>query len=174
MTTNATATHLVQIDEETAGDAVWDALHAYAAEHPAPACLQPYVDEASCWPAASAITAVDAQLAEHWLAQCAAACGWDDDTTPILVIPYEAGATEAQIEQLRARAVNDVTREIMASGIRLTHEQADELGAEVLGWMKGRLGLNVKATDRGVECTPPKHYSGEESRRAGVETHEER
>jgi hypothetical protein len=83
-------------------------------------------------------------------------------------------ATEAQIEQLRARAVNDVTREIMASGIRLTHEQADELGAEVLGWMGGRLGLNVKATDRGVECTPPKHYSGEESRRAGVEIHEER
>src|SRR5690349_267284 len=36
-----------------------------------------------------------------------------------------------------------------------------------------QLGLNVKATDRGVECTPPKHYSGETARRLGIEVHEE-
>ena len=64
-------------------------------------------------------------------------------------------ATETQIIQLRARAVNDVTREIMADGVLLTHAQADELGEETVSWIGGRLGLDVRATDRGVECTPP-------------------
>lgn len=82
-----TKTHLIQIDEETGGDAVWDALHAYAATHPAPACLLVYVDPAACWPAASSVTADDARSAERWLAACATACGWDDRTTPLLVIP---------------------------------------------------------------------------------------
>ena len=66
----------------------------------------------------------------------------------------QTNATEAQIEQLRKHAVNDVTREIMRDGVLLSHDQADELGEEVLGWMGGRLGLSVKATDRGVECSP--------------------
>jgi len=64
-------------------------------------------------------------------------------------------ATEEQMTQLRRRAVNDATREIMRDGVFLTQEQADDLGEETLGWIGGRLGLNVKATDRGVECTPP-------------------
>jgi hypothetical protein len=69
-------------------------------------------------------------------------------------------ATNEQIEQLRLHAVNDVTREIMAHGVLLTHDQADDLGEEVLAWIGGRLGLNVKSTDLGVECTPPVHYVG--------------
>lgn len=64
-------------------------------------------------------------------------------------------ATDAQIEQLRLHAVNDATREIMARGVLLTHEQADELGEETLAWIGGRLGLDVKETDTGVLCTPP-------------------
>lgn len=72
-------------------------------------------------------------------------------------------ATDEQITQLRAHAVNDITRKIMADGVSLTHEQADDLGAETLGWIGGRLGLNVKATDTGVECTPPVHYVGRDA-----------
>lgn len=62
-------------------------------------------------------------------------------------------ATATQIEQLRLRAVNDVTREIAAQGIRLTHDQADDLGAEVVDWMRTRLGLSIETTDRGVDAT---------------------
>lgn len=80
-------------------------------------------------------------------------------------------ATDAQVEQLRARAVNDVTREMMAHGVTLTWEQADSLGTETIDWMCGRLLLNT--TDVGITFTPPKHYSGEQSMRAGIETHEE-
>lgn len=69
-------------------------------------------------------------------------------------------ATESQVAQLRLRAVNDVTRRIMADGVILSPEQADDLGEEVLAWISGRLGLNVRATDRGVECVPPKNYVG--------------
>lgn len=63
-------------------------------------------------------------------------------------------ATEDQIAQLRLHAVNDTTREIMRAGITLTHEQADDLGQEVLAWIGSRLGLIVKETDVGTECTP--------------------
>lgn len=69
-------------------------------------------------------------------------------------------ATESQLSAIRARAVNDTTREIMATGILLSHKQADQLGEEALAWIGGRLGLNVRETDRGVECTPPVHYVG--------------
>jgi hypothetical protein len=82
-------------------------------------------------------------------------------------------ATDEQIEQLRRHAVNDLTRLVAAEGILLTHDQADDLGEEVLGWMRGRLGVNLKSTDRGIECTPPPHYTGEDSRRLGIESHEE-
>ncbi len=82
-------------------------------------------------------------------------------------------ATEAQIEQLRRHAVNDVTREIMAHGVKLTWEQADALGDETIDWMGGRLGLNKRTTDAGITFAPPKSYTGEESRRLGIETHEE-
>ena len=69
-------------------------------------------------------------------------------------------ATEAQIKQLRAHAVNAITNEIAANGITLTHAQADDLGEEVMNWMQGRLMLDVVETDRGTICTPPKHYTG--------------
>jgi hypothetical protein len=82
-------------------------------------------------------------------------------------------ATSQQLDTIRARAVNDEARAMMARGVTLTHEQADDLGEEALGWIGGRLGLNVRETDRGVECTPPAHYSGEEARRAGIEVSDE-
>ena len=71
-------------------------------------------------------------------------------------------ATEAQIKQLRAHAVNDVTREIMAHGVKLTWEQADDLGDETIDWMEGRLGLNMRTTDAGITFTPPKRTHEEE------------
>lgn len=67
-------------------------------------------------------------------------------------------ATEEQIRTIRARAINDTARDMMAHGVTLTHEQADDLGGEALGWMGGRLGLHVQETDTGVSCTPPVHY----------------
>lgn len=63
-------------------------------------------------------------------------------------------AREEQLDALRRQAVNDVTREIMHEGVLLTHEEADDLGEEVLDWMEYRLGLNVTETDAGVECRP--------------------
>lgn len=60
-----------------------------------------------------------------------------------------------RLEELRRRAVNDITREISATGCLLTHEQADELGEETLAWMRHRLGLETTETDLGVECRLP-------------------
>jgi hypothetical protein len=82
-------------------------------------------------------------------------------------------ATADQIAQLRRHAVNAVTREIMAHGIELTWEQADGLGDETIAWMGGVLGLNKRTTDKGITFAPPKSYTGAESRRLGIETHEE-
>ena len=63
-------------------------------------------------------------------------------------------ATEAQIKQLRAHAVNTTTREIMAQGVKLTWAQADDLGDETIDWMSGRLGLNKRTTNEGITFTP--------------------
>ena len=63
-------------------------------------------------------------------------------------------ATETQIAALAARRVDATTREIAETGITLTHEQADDLGAEVLDWMRSRLDMVVTETDRGTECAP--------------------
>lgn len=82
-------------------------------------------------------------------------------------------ATEAQLSTIRARAVNDEARAMMAGGVTLTHEQADALGQEALAWVGGRLGLNVAETDSGVVCTPPKHYASESARAAGIEVSDE-
>jgi hypothetical protein len=41
-------------------------------------------------------------------------------------------ATEDQLVQIRRRAVNDTTREIMAHGLVLTWDQAKALGDETL------------------------------------------
>lgn len=64
------------------------------------------------------------------------------------------GATESQIAAIRARRVDDTARAMMAEGVTLTHEQADDLGDEAMGWLSSRLGLTVTETDSGVECTP--------------------
>lgn len=72
-------------------------------------------------------------------------------------MPKIAIATEPQITQLRRHAVNDVTREIMAHGVKLTWDQAEELGDETIDWMSGRLGLNRQTSDTGVIFTPPEH-----------------
>ena len=68
------------------------------------------------------------------------------------VTPTEGDPREAQLDALRARAVNDVTRAIMATGITLTFGQVDDLGDETMAWIGSRLGLSVTTTDRGVEC----------------------
>jgi hypothetical protein len=65
-----------------------------------------------------------------------------------------ATATQDQITQLRRHAVNTVTREIMANGIKLTWEQADDLGDEVIDWMGKRLGLKSRTTDAGIIFSP--------------------
>ena len=72
-------------------------------------------------------------------------------------------ATEPQITQLRRHAVNDVTREIMAHGVKLTWDQAEELGDETIDWMSGRLGLNRQTSDTGVVFTPSEHYASMEA-----------
>lgn len=61
-------------------------------------------------------------------------------------------AHEAQLDALRSRAINDVTRAIMADGITLTFGDVDDLGDETMAWIGSRLGLSVTTTDRGVEC----------------------
>lgn len=63
-------------------------------------------------------------------------------------------ATEAQIATIRARRVDDVARAMMVDGVVLSHDQADELGAEALGWIGSRLKLRVIETQVGVECMP--------------------
>lgn len=65
-----------------------------------------------------------------------------------------ATATDDQITQLRRHAVNDVTREIMTNGIKLTWDQAHDLGDEVIDWMGTRLGLKSRTTDAGITFTP--------------------
>lgn len=76
-------------------------------------------------------------------------------------------ATDDEIQAIRARAYNDIAREIARSGVRLTHDQAAEadgvnLGdkdqrrasCNVLAWLSERLGLHVSETDTGYDCTP--------------------
>lgn len=72
-------------------------------------------------------------------------------------------ATEDQITQIRRHAVNDVTREIMAHGVKLTWAQADDLGDETIAWMGGRLGLNKRTTDKGITFTPPEHHVSQDA-----------
>ena len=63
-------------------------------------------------------------------------------------------ATETQLATIRARRIDATARAMMAEGVTLSHDQADELGDESLGWIAGRLGLRVVETDVGVECSP--------------------
>lgn len=61
---------------------------------------------------------------------------------------------KAQLEEIRHHAVNDVTREIMSNGIKLTWDEADDLGDETLDWMRTRLGLKSSTTDSGITFKP--------------------
>ena len=63
-------------------------------------------------------------------------------------------ATDDQITQLRRHAVNNVTREIMANGLKLTWAQAHALGDEVIDWMRTRLDLKSSTTDHGITFKP--------------------
>jgi len=69
-----------------------------------------------------------------------------------MIEPTDGDPHEAQLDALRARAINDVTRAIMADGITLTFGDVDDLGDETMAWIGSRLGLSVTTTDRGVEC----------------------
>lgn len=63
-------------------------------------------------------------------------------------------ATETQLATIRARRFDAAARAMMASGVTLTHAQADELGDDGLAWIADRLELSVIETADGVECTP--------------------
>ncbi len=66
----------------------------------------------------------------------------------------------AALSSIRAMRFDDASRDLAQHGAILTHEQADDLGDERLGWCRGRLGLNVSETSDGVELNPPVHYVG--------------
>jgi hypothetical protein len=53
------------------------------------------------------------------------------------------------ISSIRARAVNDETRELAAHGGRLTAEEVDAIGEEGVAWLRTRLELAVEADDEG-------------------------
>lgn len=63
-------------------------------------------------------------------------------------------ATREEIDTIRARRVDDVARNIMRTGIMLTHRDADALGDDGLDWIRQRLGLSVTETERGTVCQP--------------------
>ena len=59
-------------------------------------------------------------------------------------------ATEEQIEQIRRRAYSATTRAMERTGFALTYDQADELGAEAISWVRDRLGLRIDRSDTEV------------------------
>lgn len=70
-------------------------------------------------------------------------------------------ATDDQIEQLRLRAVNETTRGIARTGIRLTWDQADDLGDMISDWMRKRLDLRMTTDHSGVTFCPREGYLSE-------------
>lgn len=58
------------------------------------------------------------------------------------------------IESIRARRLDDATRAAAEQGLRLTHSEADDLGAEAIEWAARRLGLRVITDDAGVSLAP--------------------
>lgn len=68
--------------------------------------------------------------------------------------------TAAALSSIRAMRVDDAARDLAMRGAILTHEQADDIGEERLGWVRDRLGLNVSETTDGTELTPPVHFVG--------------
>lgn len=59
-------------------------------------------------------------------------------------------ATEQQMATILARRVDDVAREMMATGVRLSWAQRDEIGDEASDWLRRRLGLTVTTDEAGV------------------------
>lgn len=62
-------------------------------------------------------------------------------------------ATNAHITAINAQAYNAAARE-MADGVRLTHEQSDEIGELGKAWLTSRLGLTPTTDDAGVTYRP--------------------
>ncbi len=74
-------------------------------------------------------------------------------------------ATQTTLDALSARVINDITREIMRTGIDLTYDEADELGEEAIDWMGSSLGLRCESTDEGLVFSPQEEtvYDADES-----------
>ena len=68
-------------------------------------------------------------------------------------------ATEAHIAAINAKAFNAAARE-MLDGVRMTHEQSDEIGDEGKMWLIARLGLAARTDDAGVTYTTHRIYEG--------------
>lgn len=63
--------------------------------------------------------------------------------------------TPAHLSAIRSGAYNDLTREIERCGVRLSHDEADEIGGDVgRSWLTGRLGLHLVTDDRGTMFLP--------------------
>jgi len=63
-------------------------------------------------------------------------------------------ATADQLGVIRRRAYDQVARDMARDGVRLSWEQADDLGDEAIDWMRSRLGLKSMTDDRGLTFRP--------------------
>ena len=127
----------IQTDEETGGDETWDALHDYADAHPAPAALVPFVDRHTPGDFTGVVVDVaTGEAAITWLATAAEALGWDERTTPVLVIPLAdstpplADALAAAIEAAEEAqsALDDYSDEHGYAGSGDERVEIDRLG----------------------------------------------
>ncbi len=64
-------------------------------------------------------------------------------------------ATAAHITAINQMAANDATEEMENHGVRLTHDQADEIDATGHAWLRQRLGLTCTTDDMGVTYSLP-------------------
>lgn len=62
--------------------------------------------------------------------------------------------TPEDIAQIRLMAVNDRTRKFGEHGIRLSHDEADEIGEVALDWLRDRFDLRLVTDDRGTMLLP--------------------
>lgn len=67
---------------------------------------------------------------------------------------YGVRAHSEHMETIAARRYDGEARAMEKHGVSLTHDQADEIGDEGVGWMKRRLGLEFTTDDRGVHGRP--------------------
>lgn len=83
-----TGSYRIQTDEECSAEQIWDALHDYADAHPAPTALRQFVDRDTLGDFSGVLVDVAAgEAARAWLTEAAAALGWSERTTPVLVTP---------------------------------------------------------------------------------------